>query len=407
MSAAPAIAVAYDSLFPYTKGGGERQYRAFAEDFVRRGFEVDYVTSQQWDAATPPNLPGIRVLAATPPLALYDGAGVRTSGSALRFAGGLMRTLLRNRRRYSAVIVSGLPVLNVFAARAALAFSGTSLVVDYLEVWGRRQWIAYTGRVVGSIAWALQRAAIALTPMATCHSRMSEARLRAEGFRGRVLVSPGLIDAASVPAPEATLPEGPPRAIYVGRHIPDKRVESLPAALVVARREIPDLEAVILGDGPTSREVGDAVDAAGATNWVSLPGFVSDAELTAQIAGASVLVNPSRREGYGLVVVEAASQGTPVVLVHDPDNAATELIEDGVNGFVAESTDPEELGRAIVAAVSGGPRLRASTRAWYEDASRTRTIALTVEAIVVALDLDPDRPSRREVRRSTHSEAHP
>ena len=44
---------------------------------------------------------------------------------------------------------------------------------------------------------------------------------------------------------------------------------------------------------------------------------------------------PSRREGYGLVVVEACAAGTPSVVVADPDNAATELIEEGVNGFVA------------------------------------------------------------------------
>ena len=53
------------------------------------------------------------------------------------------------------------------------------------------------------------------------------------------------------------------------------------------------------------------------------------------------LVLPSRREGYGLVVVEAAALGTPSVVVRGPDNAATELVEDGKNGFVAPSADPE------------------------------------------------------------------
>ena len=73
---------------------------------------------------------------------------------------------------------------------------------------------------------------------------------------------------------------------------------------------------------------------------------------------------PSRREGYGLVVVEALSLGTPCVLVRDPDNAATELIEEGVNGFVADSADPAALGAAIVrvhAAGAGAARARPPT----------------------------------------------
>ena len=47
------------------------------------------------------------------------------------------------------------------------------------------------------------------------------------------------------------------------------------------------------------------------------------------------LVLPSRREGYGLVVIEAAAHGTPSVVVADPDNAAVELVTEGVNGFIA------------------------------------------------------------------------
>ncbi len=56
---------------------------------------------------------------------------------------------------------------------------------------------------------------------------------------------------------------------------------------------------------------------------------------------------PSRREGYGLIVVEAASLGVPTVVVAGPDNAAVELVSDGVNGFVARRRRPEDLADAI------------------------------------------------------------
>ena len=66
------------------------------------------------------------------------------------------------------------------------------------------------------------------------------------------------------------------------------------------------------------------------------------------------------------MIVEAASVGTPSVVVSGPENAASELIEEGVNGFVAGSAEPEELADALVKAVAGGAELRESTLEWYE-----------------------------------------
>jgi len=93
------------------------------------------------------------------------------------------------------------------------------------------------------------------------------------------------------------------------------------------------------------------------------------------------------REGYGLVVVEAASVGTPSIVVEGAGDAATELIEDGVNGFVAASADPEALARSITEAVRGGSELRGRTLAWYERHRRDLSIEsslATVEAAYAA-----------------------
>ncbi|KQT74264.1 glycosyltransferase family 4 protein [Microbacterium sp. Leaf436] len=385
MSRSSTVAVAYDCLFPYSTGGGERQYRAFADELGRRGLEVDYLTAVQWEGATPVE-ERFRIRPVTGRLSLYSADGVRRIPAALRYAAALFRALVRRRRRYAAVIVSGLPIFNVFAARLALLGSGTRLVVDYLEVWHRRQWVEYSGAVTGTIAWVLQRAAIAITPLATCHSQLSATRLRREGLRRPPVVSPGLIDGAvdvAAPSPATT----PPYVLYVGRHIPDKRVEALPAAVAAARAGIPDLRLVVLGTGPSSDAVRAEVRRVGGDEWTDFPGFVSDAELDTLLHGALCLANPSRREGYGLVVVEANAHGTPVVLVADEGNAATELIDDGVNGVVAPSTRPDDLARAIRAVADGGDDLRRTSRAWYDTAVGTRTIRRTVEGILSALPL--------------------
>lgn len=385
MSRRNAIGIAYDCLFPYTTGGGERQYRSFAKWLAARGNSVDYLTSRQWEGDPAPA--EFRIVPIVGELRLYDRDGVRRTAAALRYATALFWALLRRRRQYEAVIVSGLPILNVFAARAALLGSGTTIVVDYLEVWGRRQWREYAGTVTGTLAWALQRAGITLTPLATAHSQLSARRLRDEGFRRRVIVSPGLIDVDPQAASSIShSPAGtPPFVLYAGRHIPDKRVEALPAAVARARDIVPNLRLVILGEGPSSADVDAAITASDAADWTSRPGFVSQNDLNELMGSAAALVNPSRREGYGLVVVEAAAHGTPTVLVADEGNASTELIEPGTNGIVARSIDPADLGDAIVRAVSAGPGLRKSTRAWYDAAIQTRTVEKTVDAILDAV----------------------
>lgn len=379
----PRIAVAYDCLFPFSTGGGERQYRAFAEAMIDAGHEVEYLTARQWDASAPPP-ERFDVITVTPRLTLYNSDGTRRIPAALRFAAGLFMTLVRRRGRYEAILVSGLPVFNVFAARLALLGSGTRVAVDYLEVWPRSQWQEYSGRVTGFVAWALQRLAIAATPLATCHSQLSARRLRAEGLRNEPLVSPGLIDNA-VDAGPVQPAATPPYVLYAGRHIPDKRVETLPAAVAAARVDIPDLRLVILGTGPSTADVRRAATAAGGDDWIDFPGFVSEDELDALMHGALCLVNPSRREGYGLVVVEANAHGTPAVLVADEGNASTELIDDGINGVVARSADAADIAHAIITVASGGDRMRRTSREWYDTAVQTRTIRSTVEKILTAL----------------------
>lgn len=389
MARLATAAVAYDCLFPFTTGGGERQYAAFARALHARGIDVDYLTARQWDGA-PPVDDDFSVVEVSGRLRLYDAGGVRRIPAALRYAAGLFRALSRRRGRYDAAIVSALPIFNVFAARLALLGSGTRLVIDYLEVWHRRQWVEYSGAFTGTLAWLLQRLAIRLTPLATCHSQLSAARLRQEGLRSDPLVSPGLID-TTIEAPPVADAATPPYALYVGRHIPDKRVEALPAAVAVARERIRDLRLVILGTGPTSDRISRAVVAAGAETWTELPGFVPEERLAELMHGALAVVNPSRREGYGLVVVEAAAHGTPVVLVADQGNASTELVEPGINGFVSSSIGADDLADALVRVHDAGAALRRSTRSWYDDAVQTRTVARTVDAILTALEDRADR----------------
>jgi glycosyltransferase involved in cell wall biosynthesis len=122
----------------------------------------------------------------------------------------------------------------------------------------------------------------------------------------------------------------------------------------------------------------------GLAEAVDVPGFVDHARIDAALRRALCLVLPSRREGYGLVVVEACAAGTPSVVVAGPDNAATELVVDGVNGFVAPSASAEDLADAILRVREAGHALRESTAAWYADNARRLSLAESLERVAAA-----------------------
>jgi glycosyltransferase involved in cell wall biosynthesis len=377
------IAVVYDCFFPLSTGGGERLYRAFAEHFARQGHQVTYVTRRQWEGAAPV-VPGVEVVAIAGRARLYDARGNRRLGPAIGYAAAVARHLLRHAGRYDAVLVSALPSLDVIAARLALTGRRPVLCADFLELWRPEQWIEYSGPVVGRIARLLQRLAVRASPLASCHSQMHARRLMDEGFHGSPVVSPGLLHEGITADPSEQAGD-PPTVVYVGRMIPDKQVETIPAAIAHARSSIPDLRAVLVGGGEQRASVEADVSRLGLQDVIDVPGFVDDAALHRALRSAACLVNPSRREGYGLVVVEACAVGTPVVVVTAPDNAAVELVSPGVNGEIASSSRPEDLGDAIVTVVRAGQPLRRSAAAWYAQAARTSTMAHSADGVLAAL----------------------
>ncbi len=184
----------------------------------------------------------------------------------------------------------------------------------------------------------------------------------AEGYAGTVTVLEGEY-AGPVDIRQAHDPE--PLVVFAGRHIPEKRVPAIVPAIARARERLPHLHAVILGDGPERPEVLRLVTSLGLDGEISVPGFVATEAVERALDNALCLLLPSRREGYGLVVIEAAARGTPSVVVADPDNAAVELVSEGENGFIAPSASAEDLAAAIVRVHEAGRTLRDSTAAWF------------------------------------------
>jgi glycosyltransferase involved in cell wall biosynthesis len=373
------ICLVYDCLFPYTVGGAERWYRNLGERLAADGHHVTYLTLRQWKPGERAEVSGVRVVTAGPRMDLYTESGRRRVLPPLVFGAGVLWHLLRHGRRYDVVHTASFPYFSLLAAALTRPLHRFRLVVDWHELWSRSYWLEYLGPIGGRMGDLVQRLCVRVPQRAFCFSRLHERRLRDAGVNGELTVLEGEYAGSLEPRkPQAAEPV----VVFAGRHIPEKRVPALVPALAIARERIPELRGEILGDGPERDEVLRLRAEHGLHGMLDVPGRVEPERVERALARAMCMVLPSRREGYGLIVVEAAAAGTPSVVVADEDNAATDLVSDGENGCIARSASPEDLARAIERVHDEGQALRERTAAWFRANAKRLSLASSLEQVL-------------------------
>ncbi|MEZ5095185.1 MAG: glycosyltransferase family 4 protein [Nocardioides sp.] len=129
----------------------------------------------------------------------------------------------------------------------------------------------------------------------------------------------------------------------VGRLVPHKRVEHAIDAAAELRRELADLRLTVVGSGWWEGKLHEYVQSRGWSDFVEFTGQVDDHTREAVYERSWVLALPSLKEGWGLVVGEAALAGTPAVAYSSAGGTRESiqhersglLVDDGYPGFVA------------------------------------------------------------------------
>jgi glycosyltransferase involved in cell wall biosynthesis len=375
------VCLVYDCLFPYTVGGAERWYRNLAERLRAAGHEVTYLTLRQWERDEQPEVgDGVRVVSVGPRMDLYTAGGRRRILPPLVFGLGVFAHLLRHGRRYDVVHTCAFPYFSLLAAAMLRALSGYGLVVDWFEVWSRSYWREYLG-AAGRVGELVQRACARVPQRAFCFSELHAQRLRKERLNGTLTVLRGLYSGsveAAAPSPAQ------PVALFAGRLIPEKRVTLAVAAMALAVERIEGLRGELLGDGPERDALEAAIASHGLQDVVSARGFVEASAVDSEMRRAMCMLLSSRREGYGMVVVEAAARGTPSIVVAGEDNAATELIVEGINGTVAPHADAASIAAAIERVHEAGMMLRQSTADWYNQNSESLSLEHSLRTVLAS-----------------------
>jgi glycosyltransferase involved in cell wall biosynthesis len=171
-------------------------------------------------------------------------------------------------------------------------------------------------------------------------------------------VDPGRVRVVPLAAPAATAPEGDPPGgdyvLYAGAIEPHKNAA---VAVEAIARAAPGVRLLMAGPWSDRRErrLRARADRAGAGGRVEWLGLLSAGRLAAVRAGARAVLVPSRKEGFGLPVLEAMAAGVPVIAADIPA-----LREVGGDAAVyVPWDDPEGWARAISAAAEQDAPARA------------------------------------------------
>jgi glycosyltransferase involved in cell wall biosynthesis len=201
--------------------------------------------------------------------------------------------------------------------------------------------------------------------------------------RDRIAIVRNGLDRA--PAQTLSLPRSDtPRVAVLSRLVPHKQIEDALDAVALLRNTVLGLHLDIVGGGWWRERLVDYAARLGISNAVTFHGHVSDATKHAVVQRAWVHMLPSRKEGWGLAVTEAAQHGVPTI-GYRSSGGLNDSIIDGVTGALVDDhaelverleellTDPslrDELGRKAQA--------RSAEFSWRQSASAMLTVLESV-----------------------------
>ncbi len=312
----------------HPQGGGSETYlQRIGAQLAASGIDVTLRTARYPGAARRELIDGVRISRAGGRYSVYMWAG-------LAMAAGLLRVGPLRRVRPDVVVdtQNGLPFLArlVYGRRVAI-------LVHHCH---REQW-PVAGRLTGRIGWFVESW---LSPR--LHRRNQYVTVSLPSARDLValgvaneriaLVRNGLDEAPAVSlrGPRAPLP----RVVVLSRLVPHKQIEDALEAVAQLRPQLPGLHLDIVGGGWWWQRLVEHASRLGISEAVTFHGHVDDVTKHHVLQQSWVHVLPSRKEGWGLAVVEAAQHGVPTI-GYRCSGGLSDSIVDGVTGILVDNRD--------------------------------------------------------------------
>jgi len=356
----------------HPQGGGSEAYlQRIGAQLAASGVQVTLRTARYAGAPRREIVDGVRVDRAGGPYSIYIWAGL---------AMVLARIGLGPLRRVRPDVVidtqNGIPFL------ARLAYGRRVVVLVHhchRELW------PVAGRWRGRFGWFVESR---LSPW--LHRRNQYVTVSLPSARD--LTDLG-VDAAHVAVVRNGLDEAPqqtlelprsdaPRVALLSRLVPHKQIEDALDAVAELAPRVPGLHLDVVGGGWWRQRLVDYAELLGITDAVTFHGHVDDLTKHQVLQRSWVHVLPSRKEGWGLAVTEAAQHGVPTI-GYRFSGGLTDSIVDGVTGLLVD--DRAELVDGLERLLSD-PVLRDQLGAKAQARSAEFSWRLSAQAMQTVLD---------------------
>jgi glycosyltransferase involved in cell wall biosynthesis len=341
------------------------------------------------------------------------GSGVRVTLRTARYPGAPRREVLdgvqisRGGGRYSVYIWAGLAMVAARIGLGPLRRARPDMVLDTQNglpfmarlAFGRRvavlvhhchreQW-PVAGPVMGRIGWFVESK---LSPRVHRRNQYVTVSLPSARDLTYLGVNPNHIAVVrngldQAPAQTLALPRSlAPRVAVLSRLVPHKQIEDALEAIAELRPRIPDVHLDILGGGWWEQRLVDHAELLGISGAVTFHGHVDDTTKHRVLQQSWVHVLPSRKEGWGLAVTEAAQHAVPTI-GYRSSGGLTDSIIDGVTGLLVD--DHTELvdglerlltDQVLREQLGAKAAVRSGEFSWEQSAAAMRTVLESVHA---------------------------
>jgi glycosyltransferase involved in cell wall biosynthesis len=361
-----------EAVFPENKGGLERWMSWLGTELNRRGHEISYLNSSGIDATRD----GVAFIPAGHKKWHYVNDGKRSIRQSLKFAIDIRSKV----RKLNPDVIYSVQA-PIFSVLSLGIWPGRKwlLIVEWIEIWSLKYWKNYLGGFFGTVGFILQYLATKVGDIRVVFSRRCLLQL-GESNTANLQLSGLHMNSSAKAFPEYKFRSD---ILFLGRFVAEKQP-------LLAIQSVEKFRSMgwtgtfhIVGTGPLVADIRDEIVSRKMGSYVEVLENATQSELDHCFEKSFVLMHPSKREGYGLAMIEAAERGIPTILIDYPENASVDL--EISPEYLSQNADPTSLAELLMKASSSQESDYSRLKVWTKEVLPKMNANKSVDELISAI----------------------